>query len=44
MLATIAVFGSSRSAVLSIIAFYVIGGWLLRDMNIDGGTQTEDAA
>lgn len=40
-------FGSSRPAVLSLIALFLIGGWLLMAVNIDEGkrvAQAEDAA
>jgi len=42
-----ATFGSSRPAVLSLIAFFVVGGFLLTRVNIDEGkrvAQEEDAA
>jgi UMF1 family MFS transporter len=42
-----ATFGSSRPAVLSLIAFFVIGGFLLTRVDIDEGkrvAQAEDAA
>ncbi len=40
-------FGSSRPAVLSIIAFFIIGGYLLTKVNVEEGirvAQAEDAA
>jgi UMF1 family MFS transporter len=40
-------FGSSRPAILSLIAFFIIGGYLLTRVNIDEGrrvAQEEDAA
>jgi UMF1 family MFS transporter len=45
--AAVASFGSSRPAVLSIIAFFVVGGLLLAVVNVDEGrriAQEEDAA
>ena len=42
-----ATFGSSRPAVLSLVAFFIIGGFLLTRVNIDEGkhvAQEEDAA
>ncbi len=42
-----ATFGSSRPAVLSLVAFFIIGGYLLTRVNIDEGkrvAQEEDAA
>jgi UMF1 family MFS transporter len=35
--AAIAVFGSSRPAVLSVILFFVVGGWLLTRVDVDEG-------
>jgi UMF1 family MFS transporter len=43
----IAVFGSSRPAILSLIALFILGGWLLARVNVDEGrrvAQAEDAA
>lgn len=43
----VAVFGSSRPAILSIIAFFIVGGYLLSLVNVDEGrraAQAEDAA
>jgi len=43
----VATFGSSRPAVLSLIALFVIGGWLLTRVNVDEGRRVareEDAA
>jgi UMF1 family MFS transporter len=40
-------FGSSRPAVLSIIAFFILGGFLLTRVNVEAGRQVaraEDAA
>jgi len=40
-------FGSSRPAVLSIIAFFIIGGYLLTRVNVQEGrrvAKAEDAA
>ncbi len=45
--AAVAVFGSSRPAILSLIAFFVIGGWLLARVNVPEGQRVaaeEDAA
>jgi UMF1 family MFS transporter len=45
--AVVAIFGSSRPAVLSLIALFVIGGWLLTRVNVDEGrriAREEDAA
>ena len=35
--AAIAIFGSSRPAVLSVIIFFVVGGWLLTRVNVEEG-------
>ena len=35
--AAVAIFGSSRPAVLSVIAFFVVGGWLLSRVDVDEG-------
>jgi UMF1 family MFS transporter len=43
----VVVFGSSRPAILSLIAFFVIGGWLLARVNVPEGQRVareEDAA
>ena len=43
----VANFGSSRPAVLSIVAFFIIGGYLLTRVNVDAGrrvARAEDAA
>jgi UMF1 family MFS transporter len=45
--AAVSAFGSSRPAVLSIIAFFIVGGWLLSRVNVEEGrqvAQAEDAA
>ena len=42
-----AVFASSRPAILSLIAFFIFGGWLLTMVNVEEGrrvAQEEDAA
>ena len=42
-----ATFGSSRPAVLSLIVFFLVGGYLLTRVDIDAGkkvAQMEDAA
>jgi len=42
-----AVFASSRPAILSLIAFFIVGGWLLAKVDVDEGrrvAQAEDAA
>jgi len=44
---TVAAFGSSRPAILSIIAFFIVGGFLLTRVNVAEGqrlAQMEDAA
>jgi UMF1 family MFS transporter len=41
---TTAVTGSSRNAILSIIAFFVIGGWLLSRVDIEEGRRAARAA
>jgi len=43
----VAVFGSSRPAIISLIAFFIIGGWLLARVNVEEGQRVaaeEDAA
>jgi MFS family permease len=43
----VAIFGSSRPAILSLIAFFIIGGWLLARVNVPEGQRVakeEDAA
>jgi UMF1 family MFS transporter len=43
----IALFGSSRPGILSLIVLFIIGGWLLTRVNVDEGrriAQAEDAA
>ena len=35
--AAVAIFGSSRPAVLSVIAFFVVGGWLLSRVDVEEG-------
>jgi UMF1 family MFS transporter len=43
----VVVFGSSRPAILSLIAFFIIGGWLLARVNVPEGQRVareEDAA
>lgn len=43
----VAVFGTSRPAILSLIVFFIIGGYLLTRVNVEKGTsvaQTEDAS
>ena len=35
--AAIAVFGSSRPAVLGVVIFFIIGGWLLARVDVDEG-------
>ena len=35
--ATIALTGSSRNAILSVIIFFVVGGWLLRFVRVEEG-------
>jgi MFS-type transporter involved in bile tolerance (Atg22 family) len=45
--AAVASFGSSRPAVLSIVAFFIVGGLLLMNVNVEEGrsvAQAEDAA
>jgi UMF1 family MFS transporter len=45
--AAVATFGSSRPAILSIIAFFMLGGYLLTRVNVEEGrrvAQKEDAA
>jgi UMF1 family MFS transporter len=45
--AAAAAFGSSRPAIFSLIAFFIIGGWLLMSINVDEGRRVakeEDAA
>jgi hypothetical protein len=45
--AAAAVFASSRPAIFSLIAFFIIGGWLLISVNVDEGrrvAKVEDAA
>jgi MFS transporter, UMF1 family len=45
--AAVAIFGSSRPAVLSVVAFFVIGGLLLARVDVDAGKEVarrEDAA
>ena len=45
--AAVASFGSSRPAVLSIVAFFIVGGLLLMTVNVEEGrsvAQAEDAA
>ncbi len=37
--ATIALTGSSRNAILSVIVFFVVGGWLLRMVRVKEGQQ-----
>ncbi|MBN1566104.1 MAG: MFS transporter, partial [Anaerolineae bacterium] len=42
----VAIFGSSRPAILSLIALFLIGGWLLLHVDVDAGrriAQAEDA-
>lgn len=34
---SIALFGSSRHAVVAVIGFFVVGGWLLRFVDVDAG-------
>lgn len=41
--AAVTTFGSSRPAVLSIIAFFIIGGWLLTRVNVEEGRQVARA-
>ncbi|HSQ37510.1 MAG TPA: MFS transporter, partial [Acidimicrobiia bacterium] len=36
----IAIFGSSRPAVLSVIIFFVVGGWLLTRVDVEEGRRT----
>jgi UMF1 family MFS transporter len=38
--AAIAIFGSSRPAVLSVIIFFVVGGWLLTRVDVEEGRRT----
>jgi UMF1 family MFS transporter len=42
-----AIFASSRPAILSLIVFFIVGGWLLARVDVDEGrkvAQEEDAA
>jgi UMF1 family MFS transporter len=44
--AAAAIFASSRPAILSLIAFFIVGGWILMKVNVDEGrrvAQREDA-
>jgi UMF1 family MFS transporter len=44
--AAVAIFGSSRPAILSLIALFLIGGWVLLRVDVDEGrrvAQAEDA-
>jgi MFS-type transporter involved in bile tolerance (Atg22 family) len=41
--AAVAIFGSSRPAVLSVIAFFVVGGWLLARVDVEEGRRAARA-
>jgi UMF1 family MFS transporter len=41
---TIAATGSSRNAILSVIAFFLVGALLLRPVNVEEGKRAAEAA